>query len=131
MVGLHAEQFDYPLPEELIAQEPAPRRDDSRLMVVPPGAGSVGIRHRRFRELPQWLRPGDCLVINDSRVVPARLAARRAGGAGGAVEILLVERLDGGLIHILRRPRTPLCGIQGRPDFSKKKIELGQALVDI
>ncbi len=106
MVGLHAEQFDYPLPEELIAQEPAPRRDDSRLMVVPPGAGSVGIRHRRFRELPQWLRPGDCLVINDSRVVPARLAARRAGGAGGAVEILLVERLDGGEVPQHQRWRA-------------------------
>src|SRR5690606_2893985 len=68
--------------------------------VVPPGRGVAGIRHRRFWDLPGWLRPGDCLVLNDSRVRPARLFARRTGpdGAptGARVEILLVERLDDG-----------------------------------
>ena len=84
--------FDYPLPEELIAQEPAPRRDASRLLVV--DCAGEALRHRRFYELPGLLRPGDCLVINDSRVIPARLFAHRAAG-GGRVEILLLRRLGG------------------------------------
>ncbi|HEX6988776.1 MAG TPA: S-adenosylmethionine:tRNA ribosyltransferase-isomerase, partial [Bacillota bacterium] len=92
---MRVDDFDYPLPDDLIAQDPLPRRDASRLMVVPPGTGVGGIRHRRFWDLPDWLRPGDCLVLNDSRVIPARLFARRPA-AGGRVEILLVERLDDG-----------------------------------
>ncbi len=78
--------FFYELPEELIAQTPLERRDSSRLMVLDKVTGKT--EHRRFFELPELLRPGDCLVLNDSRVLPARLIGRRP--TGGAVEVLLL-----------------------------------------
>lgn len=78
--------FYYELPEELIAQTPLERRDSSRLMVLDKVKGNV--EHRRFYELPELLRPGDCLVLNDSRVLPARLIGHRP--TGGAVEVLLL-----------------------------------------
>ena len=78
--------FYYELPEELIAQTPLERRDSSRLMVLDKVTGKT--EHRRFFELPELLRPGDCLVLNDSRVLPARLIGRRP--TGGAVEVLLL-----------------------------------------
>jgi S-adenosylmethionine:tRNA ribosyltransferase-isomerase len=80
--------FDYPLPPALIAQEPAPRRDQSRLMVVSRGGGSLAYHH--FADLPQLLRPGDVLVLNDSRVIPARLRGVNAR-TGGHFEVLLLE----------------------------------------
>ncbi|HOD35526.1 MAG TPA: tRNA preQ1(34) S-adenosylmethionine ribosyltransferase-isomerase QueA [Syntrophales bacterium] len=84
-------EFDYDLPEELIAQEPAPARDHSRMMVLNRGDGSI--KDRRFYELPEHLTGGDVLVINDSRVIPARLVGRKA--SGGLIEILLLrERAD-------------------------------------
>ena len=79
--------FDYPLPHELIAQTPADRRDASRLMVVP---ARGAIEHHGFAELPSLLPEGALLVVNDARVVPARLFARKP--TGGAVEIFAVER---------------------------------------
>ena len=85
--------FDYELPEELIAQVPIERRDASRLMVVE--CGTTSISHHRFDELPGFLSPGDCLVINTSRVIPARLRARKTG-TGGFVELLLLEKLSPG-----------------------------------
>ena len=78
--------FDYELPPELIAQTPLERRDASRLMTLNKATGEVG--HRHFYELPSLLRPGDCLVLNDSRVLPARLIGHRE--SGGAAEILLL-----------------------------------------
>jgi S-adenosylmethionine:tRNA ribosyltransferase-isomerase len=81
--------FDFELPGEAIAQRPAPR-GDSRLLVLDAPAAS---RHRKVRDLGEILRPGDLLVVNDTRVIPARLFARRPGGAS-AIEILLVERFD-------------------------------------
>jgi S-adenosylmethionine:tRNA ribosyltransferase-isomerase len=78
--------FDYRLPDELIAQEPAPR-GESRLLVLPASGEPA---HRAIRDLPGLLTPGDLLVVNDTRVLPARLFAQRPGG--GRVEILLVER---------------------------------------
>src|SRR4051794_28430483 len=86
---MKATELDYELPEELIAQHPAERRDDSRLLVYDRATGAV--RHRRFRELPDELAPDTLVVVNDTRVVPARLHLRRA--SGGAVEVLLLERL--------------------------------------
>ncbi len=83
--------FDYDLPEDLIAAVPAARRDESRLMVLDRASGATG--HRRFFDLPELLRDGDLLVMNDARVLPARLNARRA--TGGAVELLLVRPEDG------------------------------------
>jgi S-adenosylmethionine:tRNA ribosyltransferase-isomerase len=89
MTGLRTDEFDYDLPPELIAQTPLEPRDASRLMVVDRATG--GIAHRRFRDLLDYLRPGDVLVANDSRVIPARLAGRKA--TGGRVEVLLLKRL--------------------------------------
>ena len=69
--------FDYPLPPELIAQEPLADRAASRMLVVHRGLGTW--EDRTFRDLPGYLHPGDCLVLNDSRVFPARLYGHRAG----------------------------------------------------
>lgn len=80
--------FDYHLPPELIAQQPAGRRDASRLLVLDRASGRVA--HRRFTDLPDLLRPGDMLVFNDSRVIPARLRGHKAD-SGGDIELLLVE----------------------------------------
>jgi S-adenosylmethionine:tRNA ribosyltransferase-isomerase len=84
--------FDYPLPEELIAQAPVTPRDASRLLVVPPDAPP---RHAAFTDLPGLLDAGDLLVFNDTRVIPARLVGRKP--SGGRVELLLCEPLEGGL----------------------------------
>src|ERR1700733_539153 len=81
-------EFDYALPAELIAQAPLPDRSASRMLVVDRARQSW--EDRPFRDLPGFLGPGDCLVLNDSRVFPARLFGRRAGvNASGAVEVLL------------------------------------------
>lgn len=81
-----ASAYDFPLPDELIAQQPAAQRDASRLMVL----GAHGIEHRIFRELPALLRPNDVLVINRTRVIAARLRGTRER-SGGAVEVLLLH----------------------------------------
>ena len=80
--------FDYTLPPELIAQKPVAERDQSRLLVLQRPQG--GIAHRRFRDFPQYLRSGDVVVLNNSRVIAARLRAAKAGSAG-QIEMLLVE----------------------------------------
>ncbi|MDP2917228.1 MAG: tRNA preQ1(34) S-adenosylmethionine ribosyltransferase-isomerase QueA [Dehalococcoidia bacterium] len=82
--------FDYTLPQELIAQTPVEHRDHSRLMVLCRSDGSI--QHRRFFELPEYLKAGDVLVFNDTRVIRARLFARRID-SGGEAEILLLQRL--------------------------------------
>ena len=84
--------FDFQLPEELIAQTPLERRDSSRLLALDKHTGAT--RHMHFYDLPSLLRPGDCLVLNDSRVLPARLLGHREP-TGGAVEVLLlIDRGD-------------------------------------
>ena len=83
--------FDYELPEGLIAQEPLPQRDASRMLIVDRAKPSW--TDSEFRDLPQQLRPDDLLVINNTRVFPARLIGRRAP-SGGRVEILLVRELE-------------------------------------
>ncbi|HTZ40028.1 MAG TPA: tRNA preQ1(34) S-adenosylmethionine ribosyltransferase-isomerase QueA [Syntrophales bacterium] len=88
---MRLQDFDYTLPQELIAQSPAPGRDRSRMMVVQRRTGSM--RNHVFHEFPEFLRKGDVLVINDSRVIPARLFARKTTGA--AVEILLLRSREG------------------------------------
>jgi S-adenosylmethionine:tRNA ribosyltransferase-isomerase len=82
-------QFDYPLPEELVAQEPLEPRDASRLLVVP---REGTFEHLVFRDLADRLQPGDLLVLNDTRVIPARLVGTKA--SGGRCELLLLEPLD-------------------------------------
>jgi S-adenosylmethionine:tRNA ribosyltransferase-isomerase len=85
---LSLEQLDDDLPPELIAQQPCARRDQSRLMVVRRAEGTR--EGRRFPELPELLRPGDLLVLNDTRVLPARLVGTRAR-TGGKWEGLFVQ----------------------------------------
>ena len=80
--------FDYTLPPEMIAQHPAPKRDESRLLVL--HRSENRIEHRRFPDLLEFLRPGDVLVLNNSRVIPARLRGVNAR-TGGQFEVLLLE----------------------------------------
>lgn len=93
--------FYYDLPPELIAQTPLEQRDSSRLLVLDRESGAVS--HRHFYELPQFLRPGDCLVLNDSRVLPARLLGHRVP-TGGAVEVLLLKDQGEGVWECLTKP---------------------------
>ena len=92
--------FYFDLPEELIAQTPLERRDGSRLMYLDKETGRI--EHRHFYELPQLLRPGDCLIMNDSRVLPARLLGCRS--TGGGVELVLLRDLGNGKWECLSRP---------------------------
>ena len=92
---MRTSDFDYPLPEELIAQTPAEPRDSSRLMVLDKRGGGVSAQDV-FRNLPDYLRAGDLLVFNDSRVFPARLRGRSAASGGGVELLLLSPAPDGG-----------------------------------
>ena len=96
--------FDFQLPEELIAQTPLERRDASRLLTLDKTTGAVG--HHHFYELSQFLRPGDCLVLNDSRVLPARLIGHRP--TGGVCEVLLLVDKGDNLWECLVRPGRKL-----------------------
>ena len=98
-------EFDYQLPEDLIAQAPLPERDASRLLLLPRRSGAL--RHKTIRELPGLLGPGDLLVVNDARVIPARLHGRKEG-TGGKVELLLVEPLGGADWLALGQSSKPL-----------------------
>ncbi|HJQ85642.1 MAG TPA: S-adenosylmethionine:tRNA ribosyltransferase-isomerase, partial [Candidatus Binatia bacterium] len=97
--------LDYALPEERIAQEPAPVREAARLLVLERADGSVG--HRGIVDLPSLLRAGDLLVVNDTRVVPARVRGRRP--SGGRVELLFVRAGADGEWEVLVRG-TPRAG---------------------
>ena len=98
---MRTEDFDYKLPPELIAQQPIEPRDASRLLVVNRRSGSI--EHRQFRDLPGFLKKGDVMVFNDSRVIPARLSGTKAS-TGGNVEILLLRRLDANVWETLVKP---------------------------
>jgi S-adenosylmethionine:tRNA ribosyltransferase-isomerase len=102
---MRIEEFDYDLPPRLIAQEPCPERDRSRLLVLRRGGPVVA--HRQFLDLPEYLEPGDLLVLNDTRVVPARLLGRRAA-TGGQWEGLFVGQTADGAWELL-------CQTRGRP----------------
>lgn len=97
--------FYYDLPPELIAQTPISQRDGSRLMTLNRETGKTG--HRRFYELPELLNPGDCLILNDSRVLPARLLGQRLPG-GGACEVLLLTDRGENVWECLVRPGRKL-----------------------
>lgn len=112
MSGFRLEDFEYDLPPELIAQEPLAGRDESRLMLV--DRGTQRISHHRFRDLPELLRAGDVLVVNDTRVIPARLLLRRATGAH--IELLLL------------RPVTSQPGLWHAMAGGLKKLKEGEAL---
>ena len=102
---MKSSELDYELPPELIAQRPLERRDHSRLLVYERATGAV--RHRRFDELPEELAPEALTVVNDTRVLPARLRLERPGG--GKAEVLLLERVgQNGLWEGLARPSRKL-----------------------
>jgi S-adenosylmethionine:tRNA ribosyltransferase-isomerase len=99
------DRFDYELPGELIAQEPLPQRADSRLLVVDRQSGSLS--HRHVRDLPELIRPADALVLNDTRVVPARLLGHRAA-TGGRWEGLFLRADEAGHWWLLCKTRGKL-----------------------
>ncbi len=95
------QDFYYELPEELIAQDPLADRESSRLLVLDRESGVIS--HRIFREITEYLREGDCLVINDTRVLPARLIGSREG-TNGKIEILLLKRKENNIWETLVKP---------------------------
>ena len=102
---MRTSDFDYELPEHLIAQTPLEPRDHSRLLVV--NTSTEELSHSRFYDIGDFLRPGDLLVLNNSRVIPARLKGRRSG-TGGAVEVLLLHRQQPGVWRAMIRPARRL-----------------------
>ena len=117
---MRTDDFDYPLPDELIAQAPAEPRDSCRLLVLHREDGSV--EHRRFTDVIDYLEPGDLLVANQTRVMPARLVGRKRG-TGGVCETLLLRRREdvdplGGVWECLVNPgkrlRQPGTAIEYR-----------------
>lgn len=111
---MKTDDFDYDLPSGLIAQEPAEPRDSARLLVLERSSGQVD--HRRFSDLMEYLRPGDVLVLNETRVLPARLAGAKAE-THGAVEILLLRECYSGTWECLVKPGRRLQP-GARIDFS-------------
>jgi S-adenosylmethionine:tRNA ribosyltransferase-isomerase len=102
-------ELDYELPEELIAQAPLPQRDEARMMVLNRAQGLF--EHSRFRKIGDYLHEGDLLVLNDTRVFPARLLVRKE--SGGRVELLMVRELEephGGWLALMRSHRAPPPG---------------------
>ena len=102
--------FDYELPQERIAQTPAEPRDSSRLLVYHRATGEK--EHRIFRDLPQYLRKGDLLVVNQTKVIPARIFGKK-DETGGQVEVLLLRRVEENLWETL---------VGGKRLFTGKKI---------
>lgn len=98
---MKVKDFYYYLPEELIAQKPPERRDMSRLMVLYRETGDI--EHRIFRDIIEYLKPGDCLVLNNSRVIPARLIGQRID-TGGKIEFVLLRRLERDVWEVLVKP---------------------------
>ena len=119
--------FYYDLPPELIAQTPLERRDQSRLMVLDRNTGAVS--HEHFYDLPAHLRPGDCLVLNNSRVLPARLIGRRE--SGGVSEVLLLTDKGDNVWECLVRPGKKLrTGAKIRFGEGELTAEIEQVLPD-
>jgi S-adenosylmethionine:tRNA ribosyltransferase-isomerase len=106
---MRTDLFDFELPAERIALRPESPRDAARLLVVRPGAASA-LEDRSIRDLPELLAPGDALVVNDTRVIPARLTGRRIGRATEPkIEATLTRRLDGSRWRALVRPAKKLA----------------------
>ncbi len=118
MTDMRTIDFDYELPEELIAQDPLEKRSNSRLMVLDKISGDV--EHRHFYDIKEYLKAGDCLVINNTKVIPARLYGSRVG-SGGKVEILLLKRKSDNLWECLVKP-----GKKARPGM---EISFGDGIL--
>lgn len=125
---MNTSDFYYDLPQELIAQTPIEKRDSSRLMTLDRRTGETG--HRHFYELPELLRPGDCLIMNDSRVLPARLLGRRLPGGGACEVLLLTDRGDNVWECLVRPGRRLRAG--ARMDFGGGVLsaEVAEELAD-
>ncbi|MFL0251763.1 tRNA preQ1(34) S-adenosylmethionine ribosyltransferase-isomerase QueA [Clostridium neuense] len=98
---MELKDFDYYLPKELIAQHPSSVRDECRLMVLDKRTGEI--EHKIFKDIIDYLNPGDCMVLNDTRVMPARLIGSKKE-TGGKIEFLLLKRLDGDNWETLVKP---------------------------
>ena len=95
------DDFDYELPKELIAQKPSEQRDECRMMVLDRAAGTI--EHKHFYDIIDYLEPDDCLVLNNSKVLPARLFGVKEG-TGAHVEFLLIKRREGDVWETMVRP---------------------------
>ena len=98
------EEFDYYLPEELIAQVPIEKRDESRLLVL--DKNEKTIEHKIFKDIIDYLEPGDCLVRNNTKVIPARLYGKKETGAN--VEFVLLKQIEGDIWESIVRPGNKL-----------------------
>lgn len=105
MIGLRTSDYYFDLPEELIAQDPLEDRSSSRLLVMNRKTGEVS--HRIFKDISEFLRPGDCLVLNNTKVIPARLLGIKED-TGAAVEVLLLKRLENDVWETLVKPGKKL-----------------------
>ena len=101
---MRTDDFDFNLPEELIAQHPYDKRDEARLMVMDRDAQKI--EHKIFKDVIDYLEPGDCLVINNTKVLPARLYGKKDTGAN--VEFLLLKRIEGDYWEVMVRPGNKL-----------------------
>lgn len=119
--GMRVSDFDYRLPEELIAQHPKDRRDGSRLIIVDRETGRT--EHRHFYDILDQLNPSDCLVLNDSKVIPARLFGIKEG-TGAKIEFLLLKRIEGDLFEVMVKPGRKLK-TGDKVTFSRPEDEAG------
>lgn len=110
--------FNYNLPEELIAQVPIKNRDESRLMVL--NKENKTIEHKQFKDILEYLKPGDCLVRNNTKVIPARLYGKKETGA--SVEFLLLKRIESDIWEVMVRP--------GRKLLAGSKVIFGEGLLE-
>lgn len=101
---MEVSEFNYNLPEELIAQTPIKNRDESRLMVL--NRKDKTIEHKIFKDILDYLQPGDCLVRNNTKVIPARLYGKKETGAN--IEFLLLNRIEGDFWEVMVRPGRKL-----------------------
>lgn len=115
---MNIQDFDYYLPEELIAQTPLADRTSSRLLVVDRKTGKT--EHRVFSDITSYIKPGDCLVLNNTRVIPARLLGHREK-SGGAAELLLLRQIEGDVWESLVRPGKK-CRVGDRISFGEGKL---------
>ena len=107
--NLKLSDFDYHLPKELIAQYPQAKREDARLLVLERATGKLS--HRNFRDILNYFSPGDCLVLNNTKVISARMKGRREarpGGGGGKQEIFLLKHLSENTYRVLAKPAKKL-----------------------
>lgn len=115
---MQLKDFDFKLPEELIAQHPSEKRDECRLMVLNKETGEI--EHKIFKDIIDYLKPNDCLVLNDTRVIPARLIGTKED-TGGKIELLLLKRVDKNSWETLVKP--------GKKAKVGAKFEFGEGIL--